>query len=169
MNAKTAMNAKTVTLLLALAVCATITQAASGADCACTGVPRLIVDTDMYTDIDSGAVALAHVLADRGECELIGVISSTGGRSPAAGMIRLINAAYGRPDLPVSGSVAYVHASDTLQLLGGYNKRDAMPEFRHGCGDVSQNGQVKADEANVIDDIKIFTRRDARASGGEVA
>lgn len=26
---------------------------------------KLIVDTDMYTDIDSGAVALAHVLADR--------------------------------------------------------------------------------------------------------
>ena len=64
------MNAKTVTLLLALAACATIAQAASGADRACTGVPRLIVDTDMYTDIDSGAVALAHVLADRGECEL---------------------------------------------------------------------------------------------------
>lgn len=62
---------------------------------------KLIVDTDMYTDIDSGAVALAHVLADRGECELLGVISSTGGGSPAAGMIRLINASYGRADLPV--------------------------------------------------------------------
>ncbi len=64
-------------------------------------VPKLIVDTDMYTDIDSGAVALAHVLADQGECDLIGVVSCTGGGSPAAGMVRLINVAYGRPDLPV--------------------------------------------------------------------
>ena len=64
-------------------------------------MPRIIVDTDMYTDIDSGAVALAHVLADAGECELLGVVSCTGGSSPAAGVIRIINAVYGRPDLPV--------------------------------------------------------------------
>ena len=63
--------------------------------------PQLIVDTDMYTDIDSGAVALAHALADNGECDLIGVVSCTGGGSPAAGMVQLINTAYGRPNLPV--------------------------------------------------------------------
>ena len=64
-------------------------------------VPKLIVDTDMYTDIDAGAVALAHVLADRGECDLIGVVSCTGGGSPAAGAVRQVNVAYGRPDLPI--------------------------------------------------------------------
>ena len=62
---------------------------------------RLIIDTDMYTDNDSGSLALAHILADRGECEILGVIASTGGGSPAAGAIQLVNAAYGRPDLPI--------------------------------------------------------------------
>lgn len=72
-----------------------------GASVAFAVKPQLIVDTDMYTDIDSGAVALAHALADQGECDLIGVVSCTGGGSPAAGMVQLINTAYGRPDLPV--------------------------------------------------------------------
>ena len=85
------MNAKT-TLAAAAALLTTVLQA---------DVPKLIVDTDMYTDIDSGAVALAHVLADRGECDLIGVVSCTGGGSPAAGVVRQINVAYGRPNLPV--------------------------------------------------------------------
>ena len=85
------MNIKT-TLAAVATLMATVLHAAA---------PKLIVDTDMYTDIDSGAVALAHVLADAGECELLGVVASTGGGSPAAGMIRIVNAVYGRPDLPV--------------------------------------------------------------------
>lgn len=35
------------------------------------GPVRLIIDTDMYTDNDSGSLALAHILADRGECEIV--------------------------------------------------------------------------------------------------
>ncbi|MBO7654913.1 MAG: nucleoside hydrolase [Kiritimatiellae bacterium] len=66
------------------------------------GAPeKIIFDTDMYTDFDDvGALATLHALADAGECEILGTIASTRG-APSLGMVEIINAFYGRPDLPV--------------------------------------------------------------------
>ncbi len=61
--------------------------------------PRIIFDTDMCFDYDDvGALAILHALADAGECEIIGIVSSTR-HSPALGMCELINAHYGRTNL----------------------------------------------------------------------
>ncbi len=66
-------------------------------------VPRVIFDTDMYTDYDDvGALAILHTLADAGECEIIAVGSNTWGEgNKAVAVCEIINAYYGRPDIPV--------------------------------------------------------------------
>ncbi len=63
--------------------------------------PKVIFDTDMYTDFDDvGAMAVLHALADAGECEILGTVVSTR-KSPSSGMVELINNFYGRGDLPI--------------------------------------------------------------------
>ena len=62
---------------------------------------RVIYDTDFGIDIDDvGALALLHVLEDKGELELLGVVSNV--RDPyAPTAIDVINTYYGRPDIPI--------------------------------------------------------------------
>lgn len=65
--------------------------------------PKVIFDTDMYTDYDDvGALAVLHALADAGECEIAAVGCNTwgeGNRSVAA--CEVVNAYYGREALAV--------------------------------------------------------------------
>ncbi|MDZ7316076.1 MAG: nucleoside hydrolase [candidate division KSB1 bacterium] len=64
-------------------------------------VPKVIFDTDMNGDVDDvGALALLHVLADNGEVEILGCMTS----HPANAVCRavdVINTFYHRPDLPI--------------------------------------------------------------------
>lgn len=64
-------------------------------------VPKIILDSDMLSDFDDvGAAAMLHTFADRGECEILATVACTvDGVSPQ--VLELINAYYGRPDLPV--------------------------------------------------------------------
>lgn len=64
---------------------------------------RLIVDTDMSGDCDdAGALALLHALADRGECELLAMVTNRKDRTNAsAAAVDAINTYYGRPGLPI--------------------------------------------------------------------
>ena len=62
---------------------------------------KVIFDTDMLTDYDDiGAIAVLHALADAGECEILATVSSTRGNSSVA-VCEVVNAWYGRPDIPV--------------------------------------------------------------------
>ena len=64
-------------------------------------VPLVIFDTDMYTDFDdAGALACLHALADAGECEILATVANTRDCMSVA-MCEIINAYYGRPDIPV--------------------------------------------------------------------
>ncbi len=64
-------------------------------------VPKIIFDSDMYTDFDDvGAMATLHALADAGECEILGTLVCTR-KSPSSGMVEIINDYYGRGDLPI--------------------------------------------------------------------
>ena len=55
------------------------------------GRARIIFDTDMGGDYDDvGALAVLNALADAGECEILGVVSSTR-HSPALGMCEIID------------------------------------------------------------------------------
>ena len=71
----------------------------------CFAAHPVIFDTDMGNDIDDAlALAVLHVLTDRGECELIGV-TLTNANPAAVPYIRMINGFYGRPDLPVGAAI----------------------------------------------------------------
>lgn len=65
----------------------------------------LIIDADMESDCDDvAALAVAHVLADRGECQLLAVVSCA--RNPwTVSCIDAVNTYFGRGDLPI-GQVA---------------------------------------------------------------
>ena len=64
---------------------------------------RVIFDTDMANDCDdAGALAVLHALADRGEVEILAVVTNRKcpGNS-SAGAADAINTWYGRPDIPI--------------------------------------------------------------------
>jgi inosine-uridine nucleoside N-ribohydrolase len=61
----------------------------------------MVFDTDLGNDVDDAmALAVIHALADRGQCELLAVTVTKD--NPFAGpCIDLLNAFYGRPDIPI--------------------------------------------------------------------
>jgi len=64
----------------------------------------IIFDTDIGTDVDdAGALAILHVMADRGEAEILATISANRNRwcAPA---LDAINTYYGREDMPIGCS-----------------------------------------------------------------
>ena len=78
-----------------------LTLAAVGLLAGAAWAADLILDTDMMTDYDDvGAIAVAHALADEGRCRIIAMGSSTRGNASVA-VVELLNAFYGRPDIPV--------------------------------------------------------------------
>ncbi len=64
----------------------------------------IIFDTDIGTDVDdAGALAILHVLADRGEAKILAAMSANRNRWSAPA-IDVINTYYGRADLPIGSS-----------------------------------------------------------------
>jgi len=65
------------------------------------GPVKIIFDTDMDSDCDDlGALAVLHALADRGEAEILAVVTTTDNRwSPRCA--DAVNTYYGRPDIPI--------------------------------------------------------------------
>lgn len=62
---------------------------------------KLIIDTDMSTDVDDvAALAIAHKLQDQGRTELLAVLHNTG-LPGGVGAISVINHFYGRDDVPI--------------------------------------------------------------------
>jgi inosine-uridine nucleoside N-ribohydrolase len=87
----------------------------------------IIFDTDMGTDVDdAGALALLHILADRGEARILAAMSANRGRWSAPAM-DVINTYYGRGDLPIGSSRT---GPDDEQWY-----HDAVPRFPHDLTD----------------------------------
>ena len=84
---------------------------------------KIIFDTDMYTDFDdAGALACLHALADAGECEILATVANTRDCLSVA-MCEIINAYYGRPDIPVG----------CVRDIGLGNERRLAHEQRYGA------------------------------------
>lgn len=68
---------------------------------------KIIFDTDMDSDVDdAGALAVLHQLANKGEVEILGTMSST--LNPwTAQTIDVINTYFERPDLPIGNVQTY--------------------------------------------------------------
>jgi len=76
--------------------------APTGVLAAPTGIPSVILDTDIGSDCDdAGALAVLHALADAGELEILGVVFSSGKNRYGVGTCDAINTYYGRGDLPL--------------------------------------------------------------------
>ena len=68
------------------------------------GQVHVIFDTDMGNDVDDAlALAMLHALTNSRECRLIGV-TLTNANPLAVPFVRMVNAFYGRPDLPVGAA-----------------------------------------------------------------
>ena len=66
-----------------------------------TGPVRIIFDTDLGNDVDDAlALAVAHALQNRGECQILAV-TITKDNQYAAPMACLLNTFYGRPNIPI--------------------------------------------------------------------
>jgi hypothetical protein len=62
---------------------------------------KIIYETDMESDVDDAAtLAMLHILADAGECEILAVMHNTSD-DYGVGVIDAINTYYGRGDLPI--------------------------------------------------------------------
>lgn len=84
---------------------------------------KVIFDTDMYTDFDdAGALACLHAMADAGECEILATVSNTRDCLSVA-MCEIINAYYGRPDIPVG----------CVRDIGMGNDRSGEHDRRYGA------------------------------------
>ncbi|MFL6447139.1 MAG: nucleoside hydrolase [Bryobacteraceae bacterium] len=71
----------------------------------CSAQKPVIFDTDMGNDVDDAlALAILHSLSSRHECRLIGV-TLTNANASAVPYVRLVNAFYGRGELPVGSAL----------------------------------------------------------------
>jgi len=99
----------------------------------------IIYDTDIGTDVDdAGALAILHVMADKGEAKILATISAN--QNPfSAQAIDVINTYYGRPDLTIGSSRTgpdpeqWYHESIPKyphDLKGGNDVQDAVTIYR---------------------------------------
>jgi purine nucleosidase len=81
-------------LTVVFAICAVGHPAAAGA-------PKVIFDTDMWSDIDDAlALAMLHALEDRGEIKLVAVTVNM--EEPwCASYVDAVDTFYGRPEIPI--------------------------------------------------------------------
>ena len=79
---------------------------------------RFVFDTDLGNDVDdSMALAVAHALQNRGECEILAVTSTKDNRYVAP-MIDVLNTFYGRPEIPIA-----VVKNGMTKEDGNYNRQ----------------------------------------------
>ena len=102
---------------------------------ACASPVPVIFDADMDSDCDDvGALAILHVLADRGEARILATMSaSQNPETPPC--IDAINTWYGRPDLPI-GAPKGKGVGRKSKYTAGILK--AFPHDLAGAGDAAQ-------------------------------
>lgn len=115
---------------------------------------RILFDTDMVTDYDDvGALALLHAFADEGKCRILATCSCTRDNSSVAA-VEIINAYYGRGDIPVGcskeiGVVGVPEANDCERW--GHQKYVKLAK--------KYSGWVRHENSNDATDSNIVYRR----------
>ncbi|MBN2592946.1 MAG: nucleoside hydrolase [Sedimentisphaerales bacterium] len=83
----------------------------------------IIFDTDIGTDVDdAGALAILHVMADRGEAKILATMSANQNRWSAPA-IDVINTYYGRQDMPIGSSKTGPNPEEWYH--------DSVPDYPH--------------------------------------
>ncbi|MBN1124806.1 MAG: nucleoside hydrolase [Sedimentisphaerales bacterium] len=130
-------------LIMSLSVIGLVGLSLTGCQCCehsdSSQAVSIIFDTDIGTDVDdAGALAILHIMADRGEAKILATMSANQNRwcAPA---IDVINTYYGRPDLPIGSSKTgpdpeeWYHDSVSdfpHDLTSGENAPDAVTLYR---------------------------------------
>ena len=105
---------------------------------------KVIFDTDMYTDFDDvGALACLHALADAGECEILATVVNTR-ESLSVAMCEIVNAYYGRPEIPVGCVRGIGKGRDELNYrrFGGVVKKYAKWVKHENSSDAPDAAEV---------------------------
>ena len=122
------------------------------------GAPvKLIFDTDIGGDIDDAfALGLIHALADRGECELLAVTTTTP-LSASANYVAAFNRHFQRPDVPVGIGSGFgpldCYPSEILKMTDdagtprypvpeGFVAQDALSTLRRVLADAEDRSVV---------------------------
>jgi inosine-uridine nucleoside N-ribohydrolase len=92
---------------------------------------KIIFDTDITSDCDdTGALAVLHTLADRGEAEILAVTVSARDRAAAAAAaVSVINTYYGRPEIPIGTC----RGAEGRAVTGSVYTAKLRDEFPHGA------------------------------------
>jgi purine nucleosidase len=99
---------------------------------------RVIYDTDMAGDCDDvGALAVLHILADRGECEIVACTISS--NNPwSAGCVDAINTWYGRPDVPIGVASTFRGEPASDKPIDSKYTEEVATEFPHDTIDANE-------------------------------
>jgi hypothetical protein len=120
--------------LVAFAFAVTVAPVLADAPSSAPKPVRLILDTDMSGDCDdAGALALLHALADRGECEILAVVTNRRDLTNAsAAAVDAINTYYGRGNIPIGtdkiGPTAFQRTSPYTTALRDDFQHDTPPD-----------------------------------------
>ena len=112
----------------------------TGSDDEYSGVPLVILDTDIGSSTDDlFALEMLYRYEDEGKCKLLGVVVDRLGEDCAA-IADVMNTYYGRPDLPI-GLVRNGIASPPVWIdykaLPSYKGKDGKPMFATNVSDYS--------------------------------
>ena len=113
---------------------------------------RFVFDTDLGNDVDdSMALAVAHALQNRGECEILAV-TSTKDNPYVAPMIDILNTFYGRPEIPIA-----VVRNGMTKEDGKYNRQ--VLELKDDEGNPRYPRTLTSEEAANLPDAVPFLRK----------
>ncbi|MGV3754687.1 MAG: nucleoside hydrolase [Verrucomicrobiota bacterium] len=97
-----------------------------------TAPVKLIFDTDMDSDCDDvGALAMLHALADKGEVEILGVMTSAANQWSLP-CVDAVNTLFGRPDIPLG------HYQGKVPATPSKYARQIAERFSHDQGKGNQ-------------------------------
>lgn len=91
---------------------------------------KIILDTDMLTDCDdTGAIAMLHALADRGEVEIMGILlNGKDDHKKHGAVVSAINYYYGRSGIPIGETKRY---DSIVQNKASSYSRQIWQDFKH--------------------------------------
>jgi inosine-uridine nucleoside N-ribohydrolase len=113
---------------------------------------RFVFDTDLGNDVDdSMALAVAHALQNRGECELLAV-TTTKDNPYVAPMVDLLNTFYGRPEIPIA-----VVKNGVTKEDGNYNRQ--VFELKDDSGKPRYPRKLTPEDSVKLPDAVPFLRK----------
>jgi len=116
------------------------------------GPVRIVFDTDLGNDVDDAmALAVAHALQNRAECEIL-AITTTKDNPYVAPMADILNTFYGRPEIPIA-----IVRNGATREDGRYNRQ--VLELKDDVGNPRYARTLSTEEYANLPDAVPFLRK----------